>query len=117
MEDVQITGIKQQALSGKQGFPGTLKGARCACVSRISGARIFAQGNKNFVFYDATRRCCAQSLIGCPFPTVLSSWGSPESISVELDCLAGLLREVVNNTQYCNMQKSPLYHCDVQTIS
>lgn len=50
MENIQITGIKQQALSGKKGFPSTLKGARCTCVSRIGGAGIFAQGNKNFVF-------------------------------------------------------------------
>jgi|LauGreDrversion4_2_1035121.scaffolds.fasta_scaffold148627_2 hypothetical protein len=82
MEDIQITGVQQKSLGGKQSLASNLEGARSCSIGRIGGSGIFLKGNKDLVLNNTARRCSAEGLISSPLTAIFGARGTPEAIQL-----------------------------------
>jgi len=96
MEDVQVTGIQQKTLGGKQSFACNFERRRCTRIGRIGGAGIFLECYKDFILNDTARRCCAESLISGTLTAIFGARGTPEAVAIKLNSLTGLFCRFVS---------------------
>ena len=92
---VEITGIKQQTLSGDQGLASYFESRRLSGVARIGRTGVLAQGDKDFILDDVACGSRSKCLISCALAGLLSAGLTPEAVTIKLHGLTRLLRKIV----------------------
>ena len=93
VEHVQVAGIKQQTLSGDEGFASHLEGGRLCGIAGIGGTGVLAQSDEHFVLHDVACGSRSQGLVGGPLTGLLGTRLAPEAVTIQLHGLAGLLEK------------------------
>ena len=78
VENVQVSGVQQQTLSGQQGFTSHLEGGGSSGVRRICRTGVLLKVHKNLVFNDIAARRSTKSLISGTLSRILSTRITPE---------------------------------------
>ena len=97
VESSQVAGVQQKTLRGDQCLASNLEGAGLSGVTRIGRTGVLAKSHEHFVLDDVPAISSTNGLLSGALPRLFRAGIAPETVTIELNGLTGLFREIVNN--------------------